>query len=118
MKTRTLRRVSSLWVLATLSLAACATPTQARVDTEPGHSIKVKFWDLNLATPSGTTELYRRIERAARRVCELDSGPMTAKRFYFRKQCEQTAIANAVRDVNNAALTAMYRQKNKLGPVG
>ncbi len=85
---------------------------------EPGTSIKVKYGDLNLASPSGVEVLYKRIQKAARRVCTIDSAPADPVHVSHWQDCYRTAFANAIRDVDNQPLTAMYRQKNNLPPVG
>ena len=56
---------------ATLGLATIATPAIA--GPESGQSISVEYRDLNLSTPEGQEQLDRRIDDAARQVCQLDT---------------------------------------------
>ncbi|MEJ0038765.1 MAG: UrcA family protein [Gammaproteobacteria bacterium] len=75
-----------------------------------GSSTTVKFSDLNLQSPAGAEELYRRIERAANKVCwePADQHILTN---IDRRDCVERAVAKAVSDVNNSHLTALYARK-------
>ena len=115
-------RTSPFWIcgLATLCVGAgvphaFASPQNPQM--YPGTSIKVKYHDLDLSTQAGAEALYTRIQRAARRVCDLDREPADPFRLSHWQYCYKAAVANAVNDVNNKNLTAMYREKNKLSPV-
>ena len=94
---------STAWValLALASAAAGANPE----DTEEVQSENVNYEDLNLTTLAGVTQLYGRIERAARLVC----GPNTDQsRMGQWKTCYRLAVAAAVARVNNPMLTAVH----------
>ena len=52
--------------IAALATTAVATPALA-------GQMQVKYSDLNLATPEGQERLERRIDRAAREICEVDT---------------------------------------------
>ena len=94
---------STAWValLALASAAAGANPE----DTEEVPSENVNYEDLNLTTLAGVTQLYGRIERAARLVC----GPNTDQsRMGQWKTCYRLAVAAAVARVNNPLLTAVH----------
>jgi len=66
----------------------------------------VRFADLNLARPAGADALYRRIQQAAREVCEPD-GPAGHLSGY--QECVSNAIARAVADVGAPLLTEHHR---------
>jgi UrcA family protein len=94
---------STAWValLALASAAAGANPE----DTEEVQTENVNYEDLNLTTLAGVTQLYGRIERAARLVC----GPNTDQsRMGQWKTCYRLAVAAAVARVNNPLLTAVH----------
>ena len=57
----------------------------------------VRFADLDLTRPAGTQELYRRIEHAARNVCERPGADPYA--LYAYMTCRKSAIARATSDV-------------------
>jgi UrcA family protein len=118
--TRTHVRANPLWVcgLAMFCVGAGVPHAFAAVPDLQGTSLKVKFGDLNLANSGGVETLYKRIERAARRVCDIDSEQSDPSRQSHWRYCYKTAVANAVQDVNNQNLTAMHREKNKESSAG
>ena len=66
----------------------------------------VKFDDLDLTRPAGAQELYRRIEQAAREVCE-PRGPD----YYGLNPdttCRKSAVAVAIRQVGAPLLTEQH----------
>jgi len=96
------------WMVTALvgALAASASVYAAHNNSE---SKVVSFADLEISTPAGATELYGRIDAAAASVCSY---------FWFRSsaaeaRCIHDAIANAVADVNEPALIAVYNLKNR-----
>jgi UrcA family protein len=64
----------------------------------------VRFAELDLTRPAGAEELYRRIQRAAREVCQIDGW-----RGYASMECINSAIARAVAAVNTPLLTAHHQ---------
>ena len=68
----------------------------------------VGFADLDLTRPAGAHELYRRIEHAARDVCD----PYASGRYVLSmpyRDCKNQAIRRAVADVDAPLLTARYQ---------
>jgi len=63
----------------------------------------VRFADLDLTRPAGAQELYRRIEHAARDVCEPLGADHHGLSAYMT--CRKSAIARAIRDVGAPLLT-------------
>ena len=57
----------------------------------------VRFADLDLTRPAGAQELYRRIERAARDVCELRGADYYG--LNADTTCRKSAIARAIEHV-------------------
>ena len=108
------RHVNRFWLigLAALCVGTSLPYSVAAQAYERGSSIKVRYGDLNLASETDVAELYRRIDRAARKVCHWDISPLETKQMQQRQSCIKTAVANAVSDVNNQKLTAMFRQKS------
>ena len=104
--------------IAALFISSAPHAFAADGDFQKGSSVKVKFSDLDLGSAEGVQVLYQRIEKAARRVCNDDAEPGDPRWHSHWRYCYKTAVANAVHDVNNQWLTAMYQQKNGQGPVG
>jgi UrcA family protein len=81
--------------------AALAVPAQA------AEAVVVRYDDLNLATPTGTALLYRRIAHAAKVVCpEYPAGDV--RRIRIWRPCYQEAVAHAVANIHLPSLTAFY----------
>jgi UrcA family protein len=69
-------------------------------------SVKVRYEDLNLATPAGNAVLLRRIKQAATVVCpEYRAGDVRRIRIF--RPCYQEAVAHAVANVRQPSLTAL-----------
>ncbi len=88
--------------LTTISLGALAATPQDEVRQEI-----VRFADLDLTQPAGAQELYRRIQRAARDVCEMYGAGGYAAAMQSRS-CANQAIARAVADVGAPLVTARH----------
>jgi UrcA family protein len=70
----------------------------------------VTYGDLNLATPQGVQELYRRIYAASQQVCQvMDGGALEQKARL--SLCTTQSIAHAVAAVDEPALTALQAAK-------
>ena len=66
----------------------------------------VQFGDLDLTRAAGVQALYRRIQQAARVVCEPESA---AGHLGGNRECRSSAIARAVAEVDAPLLTERYR---------
>jgi UrcA family protein len=97
-------------LIATAIFGALASSFSAISAADPSSvSIKVKFADLNMSSPSGALVLYERIRAAALGACSY---------YWFETnadegRCVHDAIANAVTKVNQPALSAVYNTKYK-----
>ena len=117
-KSKALARPLLMAGIAALFISSAPHTFAGNNDFEKGSTTKVKFGDLDLGTSEGVRTLYGRIESAARRVCNQDAEPGDPRWHSHWRYCFKTAVANAVRDVNNQWLTAMHQQKSGPGPVG
>ncbi len=98
-----LHALTVLIQLAALSaLSGCALPVVAQAPT-----VTLTYRTTDLATERGVQVLYRRIERAARRVCpEYD--PLDLHGTSLSQACQGRAIADAVRQTGNPRLATIY----------
>lgn len=86
----------ALFAAAGAALSLLAVPAAAA-------TVSVIYQDLDLSTPEGARELDRRIETAARKVCdghEIQTSARIADRS--AKDCVDTAKANVKRQVARA----------------
>jgi UrcA family protein len=88
--------------------ASAATP-----DPDVPSTI-VQYRSDQLASQDGVQEVYRKIVRAAARVCP-DADIRDPHAVVIAKECRNQAIARAVHDINNSQLAALYATSSKKG---
>jgi UrcA family protein len=97
--------------VASIALSATFTAGAASIGTEEHPVIKtehVHAADLDLARSSDVATLYGRLKRAAVRVCVVPTG----SRFELVDEaCRRRALAEAVAQVDNAALTSLHQHR-------
>lgn len=95
-------------ILLTVIFALCAAgPALAWPAPGAPRQQIVQFSDLNLQTPAGNLALYRRIQTAARSVCEATHSRELTEVPRVRA-CMKNAIREAVLAVNDSGLTQRY----------
>ena len=70
------------------------------------RSVEVSFRDLDLNTPSGAAKLYRRIQAAARNVCQYE--PTSPRAQIIWQYCVLPTVNAAVANVNSPLLTELH----------
>lgn len=99
--------------LATALLAAAISPdATAEPAPEAPPTQVVSFAELNLNSPTGVATLYRRIQKAADKVCAFPPPGRQLSRVEERNACNARATERAVVLVGVPALTAMHRAKS------
>jgi len=94
-------------------LALASSGCVAGVPQESAYSSDVptklvRYADLNLNTADGARVLFRRIKSAAAEVCEPLDGRSLARHAIWQK-CYERALADAVSQVNQPRVTALYQ---------
>lgn len=102
---KSFRTLTAAAILSALALSF-ATVCSAEEDATPPQVV-VKFADLDLSTSRGAVTLYRRIHGAAEDVCSRMYLSTEAYRHY-KNACLQKVIADAVNQVNQPALSAVF----------
>ena len=100
--------IHKLILLTAISGLCAAGPALAWPAPGAPRQQIVQFSDLNLHTPAGNLALYRRIEAAARSVCEATHSRQLTEVLRARA-CMKNAIREAVFAVNDSGLTQRYR---------
>jgi UrcA family protein len=105
-------------VTVTLAAAFIGHSVVAHADRIEGvvvsaPSITIGYAELDISKPQGLAVLYTRIKSAARSVCGFDHSPKELARGRVSKACYQTAVEDAVRQINRPTLTALHRAKSK-----
>jgi UrcA family protein len=75
----------------------------------------VRFADLNLDSRAGIEVLYRRIQSAARDVCEPAQNPGSLRLTTAWQSCMRQAVTTAVRKVDRPLLTAYFEERDGNG---
>jgi UrcA family protein len=99
------------WVIATAALAITSTAGAASVGSDDHPVIKtehVHAADLDLARSADVVTLYGRLKRAAVRVCVVPTGSIFE---LVDEACRRRALADAVAQVDNAALTSLHAHR-------
>jgi len=97
-------------VFGALALSSGAVCSAA--DGFGSPQVLVKYGDLNVSSQQGAVALYTRIRAAAERVCgPFDHRDLAAKTVV--NACIHKAISDAVAKVDQPALSAVYRAKNR-----
>jgi UrcA family protein len=97
-------------VLAAAGIASTARATTAAspdANERSPQSTTVRYHENALVTIRGAQRLYASIDRAAHDVCD-DTGEFVLRQSFAG--CELSAIADAVAEVDNAQLTAVYNE--------
>jgi UrcA family protein len=99
--------MKKLLILVAVTTSTMCGLTIAHADTflEP-RTVTVRFADLNTANVEGAARLYRRLNFAAKTVCQdLDSG-RDMFLVNLHADCVRQALSNAIAKVDRPALTA------------
>jgi len=87
--------------------AVCVLGTTiAWADPPATRSVEVSFRDLDLSTRSDAAKLYRRIQAAARGVCQYE--PTSPRGEITWQYCVRPAVDGAVARVNSPLLTQLH----------
>lgn len=99
------RQALAILVISAATLSALA-PAHASESADATLTQQVRYDDLDLTKPAGVTALYKRLSGAARQVCREHTFSTQPQKKQMRENCISSAIANAVKDIDNSALTA------------
>jgi UrcA family protein len=111
MKTAT-RSVIGVMVAITAATLSTQSAGAAALDATP--SIVVKYDAAALATAAGASDLYRRLEAAARQVCPDDSMRDQARKE-VGSRCIKETVARAVEHINSQKLAQLLIDKTRRG---
>jgi UrcA family protein len=102
-------KFAAIFAAAALFTGAFAAPALA-ADTMPATQI-VRTYDINMTTESGADQMLRRIRYAARAVCGVNGGIVSLSQRANGRACVREATADAVRQLNQPMVTAVYAER-------
>jgi UrcA family protein len=106
--------LSGLVLLSTAALGSTAALATAPTET---RSLSVNYVQSDLQDPAAAKTLYRRIQRAARIVCQQPNA-REVDRYHLYKICYDRAVETAVANVGATALTAVHRSQRHTQAAG
>jgi UrcA family protein len=113
MKTRFLQSVQPVLFGLVITAIPAVTSAADSITLSGQNAITVKFSDLDLSKVEGARALYQRIRTAARNVCGQTAGRQEVLEVRMaRNSCVKTAIADAVKSIDNEQLNALYYRDN------
>lgn len=103
----TTSRNRRIWLsgFSAVLLSTALSVGAAQADSHELRQVRVRFDELDLSKRAGAEALYRRLEKAASRVCSSISIGYTKR---TNSECYQTALSNAVIQVNSPRLTEIH----------
>jgi UrcA family protein len=87
-------------------------PMALQAKDSDAPALAVEYSDLDLSSTSGAKALYSRLRGAARQVCADLEGKDLKRRANW-KACYDEAVARAVLQVNNDAVSALHYSKQR-----
>ena len=94
--------IASCTAFGLMALAPASAATGVR------SAERVSYADLNLDNRAGAQIMLRRIRQAAGYVCGDSFGRLSLREHLAIRRCSRAATEQAVRDVGNANLMALY----------
>jgi UrcA family protein len=100
-------------LLCTTAFATTGAIAAAPTSTE----VAVSYVRADLSQPEAARSLYKRIQFAARSVCQEPPIRELARNIKYR-QCYESAVDAAVAKVDSSALTALHRSRTQRSAAG
>jgi len=104
-------RVSRILAATIFAALTCGVATASFAsDSSNPLQVKVKYGDLNVSSTAGAATLYTRIRLAAEAVCHpFNNRDLASQRLFAG--CVHKAMSNAVNEVDQPTLSAIYNAK-------
>ena len=90
-----------------LVFTALLSPALLPAAEPPGKSVRVSFAELDLRKEAGVRELYSRLQRASRTVCDFNN-PEIFHRNRQRENCFEETLDSAVSMIENPILEQIH----------
>jgi UrcA family protein len=94
--------------VAALALAAASAQADTQHSVELAPEISVDYAASDLETEKGVQNVYRKLRKAARRVCGIDGGFLNLSEKTLAQKCVDDTLASAVRKIDRPMLTALH----------
>jgi UrcA family protein len=101
------QKIATFFLAATMASGAMANSLE--MDSYGNQAVAIKYADLNIENSAGAKVLYQRIERAAERVCRVNSGVVSITQARAQKNCVVGTIDAAVERVGSVEVKRIHR---------
>jgi len=99
--------------IAAIVFAAANAQAETPQSIELAPQVSVQFAAEDLETDKGAENVYRKLRKAARRVCGIDGGFLNLSEKTLAKKCVDDTLASAVRKIDRPQLTALHDSSSR-----
>ena len=94
--------------LAALAFGAANAHADPQQSIELAPKVSVDYSAEDLETDKGVQNVYRKLRKAARRVCGIDGGFLNLSEKTLAQKCVDDTLASAVRKIDRPMLTTLH----------
>jgi UrcA family protein len=94
--------------IAAVAFAAANAQAAAQQSIELAPQVSVQYSAEDLETDKGVQNVYRKLRKAARRVCGIDGGFLNLSEKTLAQKCVDDTLASAVRKIDRPMLTTLH----------
>jgi UrcA family protein len=94
--------------IAALAFAAANAQADTQQSIELAPKISVQYDAQDLESDKGVENVYRKLRKAARRVCGIDGGFLNLSEKTLAQKCVDDTLASAVRKIDRPMLTTLH----------
>ena len=103
------RAASGVAAIALTALMLMASDARGAEQSESlAQPISVQYAPGDLDTTEGAANVYRKLKKAARRVCGIDGGFLNLPEKTRAQKCVDDTLADAVRQIDRPQLTSVH----------
>jgi UrcA family protein len=97
--------------LTTLMLVTADARAAESIELAP--SVQVQYAPEELDTDKGAANVYRKLKKAARRLCGIDGGFLNLHEKTAAQKCVDETLATAVRKIDRPMLTSLHASRSR-----
>jgi UrcA family protein len=95
--------------LLTVTMASGAMANTVEMDDHSKQAITINYADLNVTSEAGAEVLYRRIQKAASKICGMTTGPAPIGVVMSQKSCVNDTVTAAIKRLDSELVGQLHR---------
>jgi UrcA family protein len=99
--------------IAAVAFAAANAQAETQHSIELAPQLSVQYAAEDLETDKGVENVYRKLRKAARRLCGIDGGFLNLSEKTIAKKCVDDTLASAVRKIDRPMLTTLHDSSSR-----